>query len=163
MKKFIALLLALVTALSLVACGSKDNGGSTDGDTVKIGIFEPTSGQNGAGGKKEILGIEYANSIKPTVTINGKEYKVQLITACARDGHCSLTVKDNGIGIPKEAQSSVFERFYRVDKSRSKATGGTGLGLAIVKHIARIHNARIKLESEVDVGTTITVIFETAH
>lgn len=81
MKKFIALLLALVTALSLVACGSKDNGGSTDGDTVKIGIFEPTSGQNGAGGKKEILGIEYANSIKPTVTINGKEYKVQLITA----------------------------------------------------------------------------------
>ena len=81
MKKFIALLLALVTALSLVACGSKDNGGSTDGDTVKVGIFEPTSGQNGAGGKKEILGIEYANSIKPTVTINGKEYKVQLITA----------------------------------------------------------------------------------
>ena len=51
MKKFIALLLALVTALSLVACGSKDNGDSTDGDTVKIGIFEPTSGQNGAGGK----------------------------------------------------------------------------------------------------------------
>lgn len=48
---------------------------------MKIGIFEPTSGQNGAGGKKEILGIEYANSIKPTVTINGKEYKVQLITA----------------------------------------------------------------------------------
>ena len=81
MKKFIALLLALVTALSLVACGSKDNGGSTDGDTVKVGIFEPTSGQNGAGGKKEILGIEYANSIKPTVTINGKEYKVELVTA----------------------------------------------------------------------------------
>ena len=81
MKKFIALLLALVTALSLVACGSKDNGGSTDGDTVKIGIFEPTSGQNGAGGKKEILGIEYANTIKPTVTINGEEYTVQLITA----------------------------------------------------------------------------------
>ena len=89
--------------------------------------------------------------------------KVQIITACTRDGHCTLTVKDNGIGIPPEAQSSVFERFYRVDKSRSKATGGTGLGLAIVKHIARIHNARIKLESQVDVGTTITIIFETAH
>ncbi len=78
------------------------------------------------------------------------------------DGHCSLTVDDNGIGIPREAQASVFERFYRVDKSRSKATGGTGLGLAIVKHIARIHNARIKLESQVDVGTTITVTFPTA-
>ena len=89
--------------------------------------------------------------------------KVQLITSCTRDGHCTLTVKDNGIGIPKDAQSSVFERFYRVDKSRSKASGGTGLGRAIVKHIARIHNARIKLESEVNVGTTITVVFETAH
>ena len=56
----------------------------------------------------------------------------------------------------------MFERFYRVDKSRSKATGGTGLGLAIVKHIVRIHNARSKLDSVVDEGTTITVIFETA-
>ena len=88
--------------------------------------------------------------------------KVQITTACSRDGHCTLTVADNGIGIPKEAQSSVFERFYRVDKSRSKATGGTGLGLAIVKHIARIHGARIKLESQVDEGTTITVTFPTA-
>ena len=56
----------------------------------------------------------------------------------------------------------MFVRFYRVDKSRSKATGGTGLGLAIVKHIALIHGARIKLESQVDVGTTITVTFPTA-
>ena len=87
MKKFLAMILALVMALSLVACGSKDNGqqpssGDASGDkVVKIGIFEPTSGQNGAGGKKEILGIEYANTIKPTVTINGEEYTVQLITA----------------------------------------------------------------------------------
>ena len=79
MKRFIALLLALVTALSLVACGSKDSG--TDGDVIQVGIFEPTSGQNAAGGKKEILGIEYAHSLKPTVTINGKEYKIQLVVA----------------------------------------------------------------------------------
>ena len=79
MKKIIALLLALVTALSLVACGS--NSGDKDGDVIKIGIFEPTSGQNGAGGKKEILGIEYAHSLKPTVTIGGKEYQIQLVTA----------------------------------------------------------------------------------
>ena len=79
MKKFIALLLALVTALSLVACGSKDSG--TDGDVIQVGSFEPTSGQNAAGGKKEILGIEYAHSLKPTVTINGKEYKIQLVVA----------------------------------------------------------------------------------
>ena len=74
-----------------------------------------------------------------------------------------IHVKDTGMGITREDLPRIFERFYRVDKSRSKATGGTGLGLAIVKHIARIHNARIKLESQVDVGTTITVTFPTAN
>ena len=86
--------------------------------------------------------------------------RVLLETGCTREGYPYLSVQDNGIGIPKEAQSSVFERFYRVDKSRSKATGGTGLGLAIVKQIARIHNARIRLNSEVGVGTTVTITFE---
>ena len=86
--------------------------------------------------------------------------RVLLETGHTRDGHPYLSVQDNGIGIPRAAQSSVFERFYRVDKSRSKATGGTGLGLAIVKQIARIHGARIHLESEVNEGTTVTVTFE---
>ena len=86
--------------------------------------------------------------------------RVLLETGCTREGYPYISVQDNGIGIPKEAQSSVFERFYRVDKSRSKATGGTGLGLAIVKQIARIHNARIRLNSEVGVGTTVTITFE---
>ncbi len=114
-------------------------------------------------GSRSLLDELCQNLCDNAIRYNRPGGKVQIITACSRDGHCTLTVKDNGIGIPKEAQSSVFERFYRVDKSRSKATGGTGLGLAIVKHIARIHNAKIKLESEVDVGTTITVLFETAH
>ena len=70
-----------------------------------------------------------------------------------------LQVKDTGIGIPKEHHSRIFERFYRVDKSRSKSTGGTGLGLAIVKHIAAIHDATIELESEEDKGTCITLVF----
>lgn len=70
-----------------------------------------------------------------------------------------LTVKDTGIGIPKESQERVFERFYRVDKSRSKQTGGTGLGLAIVKHIVAQHHAKLELESEVGVGTEVRVIF----
>ena len=71
-----------------------------------------------------------------------------------------LVVQDTGIGIGRENQERVFERFYRVDKSRSKATGGTGLGLAIVKHIAAQHDATIAMESELGSGTTITVSFE---
>lgn len=70
-----------------------------------------------------------------------------------------LTVKDTGIGIPKEHQERIFERFYRVDKSRSKSTGGTGLGLAIVKHIIAKHHARLKIESEPGQGTTMQVLF----
>ena len=76
-----------------------------------------------------------------------------------RDGRPALRVEDNGIGIPPEHQVRVFERFYRVDKSRSKATGGTGLGLAIVKHIALLHGAQLKLESREGEGTAITVLF----
>lgn len=71
-----------------------------------------------------------------------------------------VCVQDTGIGIPKEHQAHIFERFYRVDKSRSKATGGTGLGLAIVKHIAAKHHARIQVDSETGRGTAITVTFE---
>lgn len=71
-----------------------------------------------------------------------------------------LKVSDTGIGIPAEHQNRIFERFYRVDKSHSKETGGTGLGLSIVKHAVSCHNGTIKLDSTVDVGTTITVTFE---
>ena len=70
-----------------------------------------------------------------------------------------VSVSDTGIGIAPEHQERIFERFYRVDKSHSRATGGTGLGLSIVKHVAERHGARISLESTVGVGTTITVEF----
>ncbi len=70
-----------------------------------------------------------------------------------------LTVADTGIGIPANHIDRIFERFYRVDKSRSKETGGTGLGLAIVKHIAEQHDAKIDIQSESMIGTKITVIF----
>lgn len=75
------------------------------------------------------------------------------------EGHPFLAVADTGIGIAPEEQGKVFERFYRVDKSRSKARGGTGLGLAIVKHAALYHHATLDLSSELGVGTTITVTF----
>lgn len=73
--------------------------------------------------------------------------------------HITLTVQDSGVGIPKEEQSRIFERFYRVDKSRSKEVGGTGLGLSIVKHALLIHNATIHVDSEPGQGTTFTVRF----
>ena len=68
-------------------------------------------------------------------------------------------IKDTGIGIPKEHQERIFERFYRVDKSRSKSTGGTGLGLAIVKHIVAQHDAQLELKSEENIGTEIRILF----
>ena len=71
----------------------------------------------------------------------------------------SLTVRDTGIGIPKEHQERVFERFYRVDKGRSRQLGGTGLGLSIVKHGAAFHNATVTMNSTPGVGTTIEILF----
>lgn len=81
------------------------------------------------------------------------------VTVSKEDGRSVLKVKDDGIGISKEEQGRIFERFYRVDKSRSKATGGTGLGLAIVKHIVEIHDAKIEIHSEEGKGCEICVVF----
>lgn len=82
-----------------------------------------------------------------------------LIKVGTDKGRQKLLVKDNGIGIPATEQGKIFQRFYRVDKSRSKATGGTGLGLAIVKHIVELHSAEIILDSTPGVGTSFTIVF----
>ena len=82
MKKIFALVLALAMTLALVACGGGDDAGTTDQSSgekvVKIGVFEPQTGDNGAGGKQEILGMQYANYVQPTVSIGGEEYQVKL-------------------------------------------------------------------------------------
>ena len=79
------------------------------------------------------------------------------VTVDEDENNVIFKVKDDGIGIPLEHQARIFERFYRVDKSRSKAVGGTGLGLSIVKHAALIHHAKIKVEDNVGGGTVMTV------
>ncbi len=76
-----------------------------------------------------------------------------------KNGTVVLSVEDTGIGIAYEHQERIFERFYRVDKSHSKAVGGTGLGLSIVKHAAKIHNARVEVKSHVGKGTMVIVTF----
>lgn len=82
MKKLFALLLTLAMVLSLAACGGNSGSGSgsnSGGKVIKVGVYEPSSGGNGAGGKKEVLGVEYARSVVPTVTIGGEEYTVELV------------------------------------------------------------------------------------
>jgi len=82
------------------------------------------------------------------------------ITVEARQDESSLTISvaDQGQGIPKKHIPRIFERFYRVDKARSREMGGTGLGLSIVKHIVNLHKGRIEVESEVGKGSTFTIV-----
>ena len=109
-------------------------------------------------GSKDMLKELVENLAQNAIRYNNAGGKVW-VSVTKRDGRSVLTVKDNGIGIPASEQERIFERFYRVDKSRSKATGGTGLGLAIVKHIVEIHDAKIELDSAPGVGTAISVMF----
>ena len=101
------------------------------------------------------------NVIENGVKYNRLNGEVQVEVSRLADGAC-VRVSDTGIGIPPEHQDKVFERFYRVDGSRSKQTGGTGLGLSIVKHGAEYHHARIALNSEAGRGTVVTLTFPLA-
>ena len=122
-----------------------------------VGIsFEGTS--KVVWGNKEMLKELIENLTQNAIRYNNEGGKVS-VSVNERDGRACLVVKDNGIGIPASEQQRIFERFYRVDKSRSKETGGTGLGLAIVKHIVELDDARIELDSAPGVGTTISVYF----
>ncbi|MCM8900047.1 PAS domain S-box protein [Caldicoprobacter algeriensis] len=127
------------------------------------GVTVSVSGENSiVFGMEEILEQMIYNLCDNAIKYNKENGRVDVnISQSAKE--VVLTVSDTGIGIPKEHQSRVFERFYRVDKSRSNRTSGTGLGLSIVKHGAMHHNARIELESQPGQGTTIRIIFPAPH
>lgn len=108
---------------------------------------------------REMMNELLYNLCDNAIRYNNKDGRVEVSVGVTEQGNTYLEVSDTGIGIPKEQQERIFERFYRVDKSRSKETGGTGLGLAIVKHIVAGSHANLKLESEVGKGTVIRVTF----
>ncbi|MBQ9797103.1 MAG: PAS domain-containing sensor histidine kinase [Clostridia bacterium] len=109
-------------------------------------------------GIRQLLSSIVYNLCDNAIKYNRKNGSVTLTVQNKQD-HVLLTVADTGIGIPAAEQERIFERFYRVDKSHSKALGGTGLGLSIVKHAAKIHNATIDLQSTPDRGTEIKIHF----
>ncbi len=110
-------------------------------------------------GNKSLLDELVYNLIDNAIRYNKNNGSV-IVSTEKHDNNVCLTVKDTGIGIPEKYQDRVFERFFRVDKSRSKETGGTGLGLAIVKHIVEVHNADIKIKSAENIGTQISIMFK---
>ena len=108
-------------------------------------------------GKDEIEQV-FVNLIDNAIKYTGEKGDIR-ISLFEKEDSIMATIEDNGIGIPEEDLDRVFERFYRVDKARSRELGGTGLGLSIVKHIVLSHKGHIDMESEVGKGTKITVIF----
>ena len=112
-------------------------------------------------GIRQILDEMIYNVCENAIKYNNEYGRVSVWVGNTLDGP-KITVSDTGIGIPEEHHERIFERFYRVDKSHSKEIGGTGLGLSIVKHAAAYHGAKIQMESELGVGTTVTVTFPAA-
>ncbi len=127
-----------------------------DKKNIKINVIGDTAEIFGV---RKILDEMIYNLCDNAIKYNKKNGIVDIIVNLA-DSKVKLIVRDTGIGIPAAQQSRVFERFYRVDKARSKANGGTGLGLAIVKHGAMYHDAELNLESQENVGTSVSVIFK---
>ncbi len=112
-------------------------------------------------GNRELIESIIFNLCENAVRYNVKNGKVYVTVSCREDSSV-LEVKDTGIGIDRKDHERIFERFYRVDKGRSKNTGGTGLGLSIVKHACILNNARIELESKPSKGSTFRVFFPKA-
>lgn len=139
-----------------------------------VSDFTPIAGHNGVHlslevqtadelnvfGDKERLSVALGNLIENAIKYNTKGGKVA-VTSNEEGGRVNIAVSDTGVGIGEEHLSRIFERFYRVDKNRSRDVGGTGLGLAIVKHIVEAHDSEVKVQSEIGKGSTFSFTLKT--
>jgi two-component system sensor histidine kinase SenX3 len=107
-------------------------------------------------GDGELLTVAVKNLVENAIQYSDSKQSVG-VGVTTRNGHVDIIVTDQGVGIPVDEQSRVFERFYRVDESRDRTTGGTGLGLSLVKHIALSHRGEVTLFSQPGVGSTFTI------
>jgi two-component system sensor histidine kinase SenX3 len=108
-------------------------------------------------GDEDLLVTALRNLLENAVAYSPEQTRVVVTAKRASDGHAELSVTDQGIGIPDRDLERIFERFYRVDPARSRATGGTGLGLAIVKHVMAAHNGKVTVRSAEGAGSTFTL------
>jgi two-component system, OmpR family, sensor histidine kinase SenX3 len=123
------------------------------------GIELAASGPHGASvlGDEDLLTTALRNLLENAVAYSPERTRVVVTTRQPGDGSVEISVADQGIGIPARDLERIFERFYRVDPARSRATGGTGLGLAIVKHVTAAHNGKVTVWSKEGAGSTFTL------
>jgi two-component system, OmpR family, sensor histidine kinase SenX3 len=123
------------------------------------GISLEVSGQHGLAilGDEDLLVTALRNLLENAVAYSPDKTRVQVNTRAANDWMVEVSVTDQGIGIPERDRERIFERFYRVDPARSRATGGTGLGLAIVKHVTAAHGGKVNVWSKEGAGSTFTL------
>ena len=131
-----------------------------DAAKLKDVSLEVTGDDGVINGVRRLLYEVVYNLCDNAIKYNNPDGKVE-VAIVEQQGTVKISVSDTGIGIAPEHQDKVFERFYRVDKSHSKQSGGTGLGLSIVKHAVQYHHGKITVESELNKGTTISVLFDT--
>ena len=133
------------------------------GDTMSTAIIEKSisfdvTGDGTVTAEQEHIYELVKNLIENAVRYTNPNGKVSVVIESDKSA-VRLIVSDNGIGISPEEQTRIFERFYRVEKSRSQRSGGTGLGLSIVKHICALYGWNLSLKSKLGIGTDITVVF----
>ena len=131
-----------------------------DAAKLKDISLEVTGDEGVINGVRRLLYEVVYNLCDNAIKYNTPGGKVE-VAITEQQGAVKISVSDTGIGIAPEHQDKVFERFYRVDKSHSKQSGGTGLGLSIVKHAVQYHHGKITMESELNKGTTISLLFDT--